>query len=120
MRPGPKPGQRPSGRQRGAPNKDKLETRMLIEAACPGWDPLQAMAKAAQTGSFEVWDHETDAPKRDPETGAKVTVPISDKTRGAMLKEVCEYCFPKRKAIEVSDPNGDPITLGLAIEFVGQ
>jgi hypothetical protein len=109
---------RTGGRQKGTLNKNRDEVRQLIEAACPGWNPLQAMARAAMTGSFPIWDHETDAPMIDPDTGVKAMVPISDKTRAHLLKELNEYCHSKRRAIEIQDPDGNPVDLGLAIEFV--
>lgn len=115
-RPGPKPGQRPSGRSKGTPNRSTDEARLLIEAACPGWNSLQAMARAAQRGAFEVWDPMTDAPKRN-DDGSIVLVPISDKTRGTLLKELNEYQYAKRRAIEITNGEDNPLQLGLQISF---
>ena len=124
-----KPGERHpgSGRPKGTPNKSTVELRALIAAECGAdWDPLVDMARIAQTGHQVVWDMVTDKPAvvkdLDPFTGKyvdiPVTTPVSDKVQNLCRKEVAEYLHAKRKAVELSNPDGDPLDMSLAIRFV--
>lgn len=98
-----------AGRAKGTPNRSRSEIQQLIEEACPGWNPLQAMARAARTGFFESYDPITGEPKVDPKTKTPVRCDLSEKTRAMLLKETNEYCYAKRKAVEVGGFDGDPI-----------
>ncbi|OHD16054.1 MAG: hypothetical protein A2Y38_12395 [Spirochaetes bacterium GWB1_59_5] len=115
---GSPPGVKYGGREKGTPNKSKNEVLDLISAACPGWNPLQAMARAAMTGHFAEYDPVTLEPLVDELTGRPKTTAVSDKTRGTLLKEVNEYCYAKRKAVEVTGADGEDLNFGLLIEFV--
>lgn len=111
---GLKPGQKAlvgAGRKKGTPNGDRNEIQQLIAEACPGWNPLQAMAKAAQIGYFDIYDPATGEPAVDPNTGAPIRHLIQEKTRATLLKEVNEYCYAKRKAVDISTPPGEEITI---------
>jgi hypothetical protein len=122
-----------AGRAKGVPNKSTIELRALIAEKCGAdWDPLVEMARIAQTGAQPVWDPITDKQAVitdvDPDTGISftipVTIPVSDKVRSMCRKEVAEYLHAKRKAVEMSGPDGDPIELrthndAKAIETLG-
>lgn len=108
--PGPKPGTRPSGRPKGAPNKSTLELRAAIAAACGSeWDPLVEMARIGKTGLVAQYDPATGEPMIEPLTGRPVLAPVSEKNRIHCCKEVSEYIHAKRKAVEMSGVDGDPI-----------
>ena len=108
-----KPGERHpgAGRIKGTPNKDTKTLKELIAAACGAdWDPVVEMALIAKTGLMDEY-------QPDPLTGVPIKTGnqlIADpKTRVLCRKEVSEYIHPKRRAIEVSDPNGDPLSVGV-------
>jgi hypothetical protein len=112
---GLKPGQKAlvgAGRQKGTPNKDKTALRDAIAAACgPDWDPVVEMAIIAQTGLQCIYDPTTNAPAIDPVTGLPIKIMVDAKIRAMSRKEVSEYIHAKRKAVEVSGPDGDPFEI---------
>src|SRR5574343_1669136 len=98
---GPKPGTRPSARQKGTPNKSCLELRAAIAAACGSeWDPLVEMARIGKTGLVAQYDPATGEPMIEPLTGRPILAPVSEKNRIHCCKEVSEYIHAKRKAVE--------------------
>ena len=81
-------GKKTGGRIKGTPNKDSADLKALLAANYPNWDPVIAMAEIAHT-------------TRD------------ESIRLAALKEVSQYIHPKRKAIEHSGPNNEPLIVKL-------
>lgn len=102
--PGKKPGSpKTGGRQKGTPNANKQEFRdLLAEAArnCghergkKGFDPLIKLAEIY----FEF------------EELGVATAPA----RVEILLKTLEYSYPKKKAVEVSGPDGGPIEVDLS------
>ena len=76
-------GAKTGGRQRGTPNKRTQDVIARLEAL--GCDPLEGMAKLAM----------------DEGNAAEL--------RGRMYAELAAYCYPKRKAIEVTSE--EPLTI---------
>lgn len=117
---GLKPGQKAlvgAGRKKGTPNKNTFELRAAIAAACGAdWDPLVAMSRIGKTGFADRYEP-------DEETGGLKFVgflPVSEKTRSSCLKEVSEYIHAKRKAVELSGPDGDPMQMTLHNDLKAQ
>lgn len=73
---------RTGGRQKGTPNKATVEVAAKLAAL--GCDPIEGMAQVAA----------------HPESSLEL--------RGRMYAELAQYVAPKRKAVEVSGPNGGP------------
>lgn len=106
---GPKPGERPSGRKKGALNKDRKTLMEMIEAACgAGYNPVVEMASIGRTGLQKVFDPLTGQQAID-DLGIPVYREVADDIRHRSRKEAAEYLLPKRKAVEMSGPDGDPI-----------
>ncbi len=86
---GSAPGERRGGRQKGTPNKVTLDVAAkLAELGC---DPFEGMAKIAM----------------DPEASLEL--------RGRMYAELAQYIGPKRKAIEVAGPQGEPVSFKMVL-----
>lgn len=81
---GAKPGERRGGRTVGTPNKDTAELVALLKSKYPKWDPVIAMAEIANTCN-------------------------DVNTQLQAAKEVAQYIYPKRKAIEHSGPDGQQL-----------
>lgn len=81
-------GKKTGGRQPGTPNKRTVEAAEKLAAL--GLCPLEGMAALAldQTNSPEL--------------------------RGRMMAELAQYLYPKRKASEVSGPDGGAVTIQAA------
>lgn len=92
MPPGPPKGVRYGGRQKGTPNKNTKDIQAKLEAL--GCDPIIGMveiaAEARLTGDLNL--------------------------AGSMYKELAQYVYPKRKAVEVQ---GD-FTLGAGMTVTWQ
>jgi hypothetical protein len=71
------------GRQKGTPNRKTAEVAERLAAL--GCDPLEGLARLAMD------------PANSPEL------------RGRMFAELAQYLHPKRKATELSGPDGGPI-----------
>lgn len=117
---GLKPGQKAlvgAGRKKGTPNKNVDEIRQIFQRVATqygkahDWNPIEEMTRIGITGLMEIWDPETQAP-----TGKFGLVDL--KSRCRMLEEISQYGYSKRKAVELQDPDGNSLNLGLAIEFV--
>src|SRR5215213_7226803 len=80
---GSKPGERRGGRCTGTPNKRTLAVDEVLGEL--GLDPIKQMGQIAMDERVEV--------------GVRVQV----------LKELCQYVAPKRKALEVTGEDGGPI-----------
>ena len=109
---GPKKGERPSGRKPGGMNKDRKTLVEMIEAACGvGYNPVVEMAEIGRTGLQKVFDPITAQQMLDPLTGLPVYKEVGDDIRQSSRKEAAQYLLPKRKAVEMSGPDGDPIDI---------
>ena len=80
---GAKTGERRGGRQKGTPNKRTIAVAEKLAAL--GCDPIKQMGQIALDESVEV------------------------SLRVQVLKELCQYVAPKRKAVEVTGEDGSPI-----------
>ncbi len=75
-------GAKTGGRQKGTPNK---KTEGLLEICeRKGISPFEAMVDLALSAS-------------------------DDAVKFGVLKELCTYLYPKRKAVELSGPDGKPV-----------
>jgi len=114
---------RTGGRLKGTPNKATDETRALIEATL-GASPLERMARLAKElldGErvllipVQAQDRETGERRAFAEPSDAKAIEVATK----LLTELAQYCAPKRKAIEVSGPDGAAVPIGkLTIEVV--
>ena len=80
---GAKVGERRGGRQKGTPNKKTIAVAEKL--AVLGCDPIKQMGQIAMDERVEV------------------------SVRVQVLKELCQYVAPKRKAVEVTGEDGSPI-----------
>ena len=115
---GARPGTRNGGgRAKGTPNKDTKTLRELISQACgEDWNPVVEMAKAARTGLWPVFDPLTGQQQRD-ELGLPVMAPVGDKIRARFAEESSQYLYPKRKAVELTDGDGNPLLQKIELVF---
>ena len=72
-----------SGRQKGTPNKSTQDVRSKLAAL--GCDPIEGMARIA------------------------MDLEASLELRGRMFSDLAQYVYAKRKAVEHSGPDGEPI-----------
>lgn len=96
-----------AGRKKGTPNKD---TRTLQEkAAALGCDPFEVLIYFAK-GDWEALGYKnSERVVSTSENGVTTAPVISAELRQKSAKDACEYLYPKRKAVEVSGPDGgDP------------
>lgn len=116
-------GKKTGGRTKGTKNKRTPEAIALLESL--GVDGLEGMAKIAigdvpcltclGKGRAKYSIAEKLGPYRDEELGQERICltcqgtgrhPVEMETRAAMFKEVAQYAYPKKKAIEVSASHG--------------
>jgi len=87
-----------AGRKKGTPNK---RTQDIIERLnALNCDPIEGMAKIAGIAMKE---------------GKKQDLALA----GQMYKELAQYVAPKRKAIELTGPEGQPIYIPIIKRFDG-
>lgn len=77
------------GRQKGSLNKKTTELFAICEEE--GIDPFRAMLKAI---------HEMDEPKE----------------RFDACEKVCQYLYPKKRAVEVANPDGESMGFKIVVE----
>lgn len=96
-----KPGERPpgAGRPKGTPNKKTKEFQLMLEEK--GFDPGAAMVELyqKQMGLFEEFRKRN--PNRNVPTAAGLLADAS-----VTLNNICQYVYPKKKAIEHSGEVG--------------
>lgn len=80
---GSKSGERRGGRCKGTPNKKSAAVAEILAGL--GLDPIKQMGQIAMDERVEV------------------------SVRVQVLKELCQYVAPKRKAIEVTGEDGGPV-----------
>ena len=85
---GSKPGQRRGGRCKGTPNKKTLAVAEVLGEL--GLDPIKQMGQIAMDERVEV------------------------SIRVQVLKELCQYIAPKRKAVEITGEDGGPLALEIS------
>ena len=110
-----------AGRKKGVPNKktqvieDLLESLncepLRILAAVANGEPLHARIGVGLPGKT------AGGSEQDYDFVEMEVSPTLDQ-RIAAAKELCQYVYPKRKAVEHSGPNGQEIPVGLAVRFV--
>lgn len=91
---GSKPGERRGGRAKGVKNKATQSVIDKLEAL--DCDPIEGMVQIAQR-AIDADD-----------------LPLA----GQMYKELAQYVAPKRKAIEVTGADGDPIEVSSVFNFI--
>jgi hypothetical protein len=80
---GAKLGERRGGRQKGTPNKKTMAVAERLDAL--GCDPIEGMAKIAMDENQPM------------------------QLRATMYRELAQYVAPKRKSVEVTGEDGDPL-----------
>lgn len=75
----------------GSINKSRKELMDLVEEACPGFNPVVAMATIAYEGRI---------PLRDPEGYVIGHVAVDTDQRLTCMKEAAQYLYAKMKAVE--------------------
>lgn len=116
---GRKPGDgkgRLGGRAKGTPNKRTQELIEKLEAL--GFDPVEAMVyvyrkaraeyRRADKVAVALMAYQTD---RGLQTSRVDSSPQWLRIAGDMAKELMQYTHAKRKAVEVSGPDGGPVQL---------
>ena len=91
---GSKPGERRGGRKKGTPNKKTSDLAEKLKAL--NCDPIEGMARIAHE-AYKAKDH---------------AIALS------AYKELAQYIYPKRKAVEVTGEDGGPLEIK-GIEVVG-
>ena len=86
-------GYRYGGRQKGTPNRKTQEVAEKLQAL--GCDPIEGMARLAMDPTVDV------------------------AIRAQMLKELAQYLYPKRKALEVSGDPDTPLQHRCVIDWEG-
>jgi hypothetical protein len=86
---GSKPGERRGGRCTGTPNKKTAAVAEVVAGL--GLDPIKQMGQIAMDERVEV------------------------NVRVKVLKELCQYIAPKRKAMEVTSEDGGPVKTEMTI-----
>lgn len=79
------------GRRRGTPNKRTAELLELLKKQYPKYNPVLQMAEIAQDEEVEM------------------------SLRIQCAKEVAQYLFPKRKAVELSQGAGEPFSFTMEV-----
>ena len=85
---GSKPGERRGGRCKGTPNKKTMAVAEVLGEL--GLDPIKQMGQIAMDERIEV------------------------SIRVQVLKELCQYIAPKRKAVEITGEDGGPLELEIS------
>ena len=85
---GSKTGERRAGRCKGTPNKKTMAVGEVLGEL--GLDPIKQMGQIAMDEHIEV------------------------SIRVQVLKELCQYIAPKRKAVEITGEDGRPLALEIS------
>src|SRR3954468_16183547 len=112
-------GQKTGGRRRGTPNRRTGEVAERLAAL--GCDPIEGMAAIAMgdvpcpacDGSGEVAGSRGGPGETCEACHGRGREPIRAELRAKMLAELAGYVYPKRKAVELDAPTGNPIQLAL-------
>ena len=112
---GAKPGERRGGRKKNTPNK---RTQTLIERAEKlGIDPFEILLHFAE-GDWEALGYKSETKLISAGMGQTLyvdTIAVEDRIQAA--KEVCQYLYPKRKAIEHTGKDGEDLFESLTQMF---
>jgi hypothetical protein len=93
-----------SGRKAGVPN---LPTKTLVEkAAAMGCDPFEILLHFAR-GDWAALGYETgERVKSFSEHGDVYEFTISPDLRARAARDACDYLYPRRKAVALTDADG--------------
>jgi len=107
-KPGPKKGQRFGGRKKGTPNRD---TQTLAEKAKEiGADPFETLILFAK-GDWSALGYDSEYQIKVTKGGETVNeFTISPELRKSAASDACQYLYPKRKALEVTGAEGQPLS----------
>lgn len=105
-------GKKTGGRAAGALNKHKAELRE--KAAALGVDPFEILLLFAK-GDWEALGYDEEFIERHGKDFTNYEYVIDPAVRAKCATEATQYLEPKRKAIELSGPNGGPIELREAL-----
>lgn len=95
------------GRKPGTPNKKALEVREIIEEL--GVNPIEILAHFMMNDYEALGYKETQTMVT--KSGSEVQVlTISPELRASCAKEIASYVYAKRRAIEVTGKDGEPLT----------
>jgi len=103
---GSAPGERRGGRKKGTPNARTIYLGRLRES---GVDPFDLALQIATGEAFDIQKIGTD----DNGKPIAVKVPLPWAVRQKSIHELMAYLEPKRKAIEVTGPEGGPVPVNL-------
>ncbi len=96
----PKKGERRGGRAKGTPNKLTVEFQAFMEGT--GFDPREVVVKIARGDEMKASVVVEGMPR---EVTARPTLELQARCAMGLM----EYLWAKRKAIEVSGPEGEPV-----------
>ena len=121
---GSAPGERRGGREKGTPNKKTQQLEEYLDAI--GCDPLEVMAKIAmgepllcRASVNDAKLHGVNMPKSDGDDDfIEIEMRPTFDQRMTAAKELMQYRYPKRRAIEHSGNNGSPIVI--VKDFAGE
>lgn len=106
-----KPGQpKPagSGRKKGTPNKN---TQLLVDKAQElGCDPFEVLCLFAK-GDWKALGYRDEIVTRPTQYGEVWEYTISPECRKSAASDLCQYVYPKRKAVELSTPDSESVTI---------
>jgi hypothetical protein len=110
-----KDGKKTGGRQKGTPNKKTQDVMEVCERL--GLNPIEVLARFA-LGDWNGLGYESaQIEVNHTEYGSVLKYTIDPGVRSKCAAELASYIFPKRKAIEHSGPDGDPLQT-LVVEVV--
>jgi len=107
---GSKPGERRGGRKRGVPNRQTRELRALLEANGVDLEkdhPVLFLTRV-YIGSFTMPVIVTETTEDGPQQVVR-DLPATPELRVKCAAEVANYLEPKRKAIEHTGADGEPL-----------
>lgn len=114
-RPGTK---KTGGRQKGTPNAKSIEARALADRL--GVDPLEILLLFAK-GDWKALGYKDETYRVEQAGGVVNSVLyVSPETRANSAAKACDYLYAKRKAVEVTGADGEPVGQSVTDELVRQ
>lgn len=96
----------PNGRPKGSPNKKTEELQDLADRL--GCNPFEVLLKFAMN-DWKGLGYDTETRELMGPRGPVEIMHVSPETRMKAAAEAAQYLFPKRKAIEHTGKDGDPL-----------